>query len=161
LDLPGFVVLGAGEYGGELEVLIESTASAVNCRLCGVRAKPHGRREHLLRDVPVSGRAALLVWRKRIWRCRNVDCPMVTRTERSPLAGPRQSLTQRAKEWVARRVGAEAETVACVARTLGLGWWAVMRVVIDVGRPLMDSPDRFDDVRGLGVDEHAWQHANA
>jgi hypothetical protein len=101
LDLPGFVVLGAGEYGGELEVLIESTASVVHCGRCGVQAKPHGRREHLLRDVPVSSRPALLVWRKRIWRCRNIACPVVTWTERSPIAGPRQSLTQRAKAWVA------------------------------------------------------------
>jgi transposase len=33
--------------------------------------------------------------------------------------------------------------------------------VTEVGRPLVDSLDRFDDVPGLGVDEHAWQRANA
>jgi hypothetical protein len=56
LDLPGFAVLAAAEYGGELEVLVETTATAVDCRRCGRRAHVRGRREHLLRDVPAAGR---------------------------------------------------------------------------------------------------------
>jgi hypothetical protein len=68
LDLPGFAVLAAAEYGGELEVLVEITATAVDCPRCGRRAHAHGRREHLLRDVPTAGSAAVLVWAKRIWR---------------------------------------------------------------------------------------------
>ena len=67
LDLPGFRVLAAGEYGGELEVLVETTATAVHCGRCGRCAAAHARREHLLRDVPVSGRSAVLVWVKRVW----------------------------------------------------------------------------------------------
>jgi hypothetical protein len=58
LDLPGFVVLAAGEYGGELEVLIESIATIVHCGRCGAQARPHARREHLLRDVPGPAGAA-------------------------------------------------------------------------------------------------------
>jgi hypothetical protein len=38
-----------------------------------------------------------------------------------PAARRASPLTQRAKAWVARRVGADAETVAGVARTLGGG----------------------------------------
>jgi hypothetical protein len=121
-DLPGFTVLAAGEYGGELEVLVETTATVVHCVRCGRRASADARREHLLRDVPVSGRPAMLVWVKRIWRCRWIGCPIVTWTESAPLAAPRAALTQRAKRWVARRVGADAETVAAMGRTLGLGW---------------------------------------
>ena len=62
VDLPGFVILGAGEYGGELELLVETTATEVYCGRCGTRAQVHDRREHLLRDVPVAGRATVLVW---------------------------------------------------------------------------------------------------
>ena len=36
-----------------------------------------------------------------------------------------------------------------------------MRAVIEVGTPLVEDPARLDDVAGLGVDEHAWQRANA
>jgi transposase len=69
--------------------------------------------------------------------------------------------TQAACLWVTRRVGADGETVAGVARMLGVGWWAVMRAVTEVGTPMVDDPGRLDDVQGLGVDEHAWQRANA
>ncbi len=48
-----------------------------------------------------------------------------------------------------------------MARTLGVGWWSVMRAVIEVGRPLVEDPARLEAVVGLGVDEHAWQRANA
>jgi len=161
VDLPGFVILAAGEYGGELELLVETTATEVYCGRCGTRAQVHDRREHLLRDVPVAGRATVLVWWKRIWRCPDRACAVRTWTEQSPLGAPRQSLTARAKAWVTRRVGADGETVSSVARTLGVGWWSVMRAVVEVGTPLVDDPDRLADVAGLGVDEHAWQRANA
>jgi hypothetical protein len=61
VDLPGFVVLAAAEYGGELELLVETTTKLVYCEQCGIRAQVHDRKEHLLRDVPVSGRATVLV----------------------------------------------------------------------------------------------------
>jgi transposase len=161
VDLPGFVVLGAGEYGGELELLVETEPAVVHCGRCGGRAQVHDRREHLLRDVPMAGRATVVVWWKRIWRCRRPSCPVRTWTEQSPLGGPRQSLTGRAKAWVTRRVGADGESVAAVARTVGVGWWSVMRAVSEVGTPLVDDPARLDGVAALGVDEHAWQRANA
>lgn len=161
VDLPGFTVLAAGEYGGELELLVETTARIVHCGQCGSRASAHDRREHMLRDVPVGGRATVLVWWKRIWRCPNPDCDTRTWTEQLPVAAPRSALTQRAKAWLARRVGAQAHTVAALARELGLGWGTVMRAVTEVGAPLIDNPARLDDVRAVGVDEHAWQHANA
>jgi transposase len=160
LDLPGFTVLAAAEYGGELELLVETTATAVHCVGCGRRAFAHGRREHLLRDVPFGDRPTMLVWAKRIWRCRSLDCPVVTWTESAPIAAPRAALTQRAKTWVARRVGAHAETVAAVSRALGLGWRTVMAAVAEVGQPLVDDPARLNQVTGLGVDEHAWQRAS-
>ena len=161
LDLPGFTLLAAGEYGGELELLVETTATVVHCHRCNGRAQAHDRREHLLRDVPVAGRAAVLVWWKRIWRCPDRSCPVKTWSERSPVAGPRQALSTRAKRWLTRRVGHDGESVAAVARSLGVGWWSVMRAVAEVGQPLVEAPERLAAVTGLGVDEHAWQRANA
>jgi transposase len=161
LDLPGFVLLGAGEYGGELELLVETVPMVVHCRRCGGRAWAHDRREHLLRDVSVAGRAAVLVWWKRIWRCPNRSCQARTWSETSPVAAPREALTTRAKTWAVHRVGGDGESVAGVARSLGVGWWSVMRAVTELGRPLVETPDRLAGVAGLGVDEHAWQRGNA
>jgi len=69
LGLAGFVVLAAGEYGGELELLIETTESVTGCPRCGVVAALHDRRPRWVRDLPAGGRPVTLVWFKRVWRC--------------------------------------------------------------------------------------------
>jgi hypothetical protein len=48
---------------------------------------------------------------------------------------PRQTLTARAKRWVTRRVGRDGESVAVVARSLGVGWWSIMQAVAEVAYP--------------------------
>jgi len=159
LDLSGLRVLAVAEYGGELEVLVETIATSVMCPGCQRRASSHARREHLLRDIAVSGRATVLVWWKRIWRCRNIDCPIVTWSETTCGISPRAALTDRVRAWAARQVGQHADTVAAVARHLGTGWATVMRAVAAVGAPLVADPGRLDAVSALGVDEHVWQHA--
>lgn len=82
LGLDGFVVLTAGEYGGELELLVETTETVTGCPACGVVARPHGRRAHLVRDVPTAGRPVVLVWSKRLWRCDEHLCRRQTWSER-------------------------------------------------------------------------------
>lgn len=160
LGLPGFVVLAAGEASGELELLVETTPRQAGCPGCGVVAVPHGRRPHLVRDIPSAGRPVLLVWVKRIWRCAEPVCGRRTWTETSAAVAPRATLTERARRWACERVGREERTVAAVARELGVGWGTVMRAVRDYGQPLIDDPARLAGVTGLGVDEHVWQHAN-
>lgn len=71
LGMPGFVVLAAGEYGGELELLTETVETTTGCPDCGVVAEVHARRPHLVRDVPAGGRPVLLVWSKGSGGARN------------------------------------------------------------------------------------------
>ena len=52
LGLPGFVVLAAADYGGELEVLVETTESVTGCPRCGVVATVHDRQPRWVRDLP-------------------------------------------------------------------------------------------------------------
>ena len=159
LGLDGFEVLAAGEYGGELELLVETTATLVGCPTCGVLARPHGRRTHLVRDVAAGDRAVLLVWRKRLWRCTEAACAMATWTETHPDIAARAALTERARRWACRQVGQHGRTVAQVAALFGVGWNTVMRAVRVYGQPLVDDPHRLDQITAVGVDEHVWQHA--
>jgi hypothetical protein len=64
LGLASFVVLAAVEFGGELELLVETTESVTGCPSCGVIATAHGRRDHLVRDIRSAGRPVLLLWRQ-------------------------------------------------------------------------------------------------
>jgi len=59
-----------------------------------------------------------------------------------------------------RRVGKGGESVAAVARGLGVGWHTVMGAVWVHGRPRVDDPARLDGVAALGIDETAWLRAN-
>jgi hypothetical protein len=60
LGLPGFVVLAAAEYGGELELLVESIEGVAGCPRCGVVATLHDRRPRWVRDLPAGGRPVVL-----------------------------------------------------------------------------------------------------
>jgi transposase len=156
LGLDGFEVLAADVAGGEWRLVVQTTATAVGCTGCGVRAELHGRRTVRVRDLPVGGRPVVLCWRKRLWRCREPACKVRTWTERAAAIRPRAVLTERARAEACRRVGKDAHAVAAVARDLGVGWATIMRAVADHGRPLVEDPARLEDVTALGLDESSF-----
>lgn len=159
LGLDGFVVLAAVEDGAELVLLVETTADRDWCRDCGVRASSKGRARTQLRDLPAGGRPVRLVWRKRIWRCEQVQCPASSWREGSDAIAPRASMTERARREACQRVGRDGHSVAEVARELGVGWHTVMRAVIDHGTPLVEDATRVEGVRAVGLDESSFMKA--
>src|SRR5215211_2481646 len=146
LGMPGFVVGAQLEVDGEWWLHVETTAEMVGCAACGTRAVGHGRRPVRVRDLPVAGRPVLVVWAKRIWRCPDGDCAVGTWSERHDAIAPRSALTERARAEACRRVGEDEDSVAEVARWLGVGWHTVMAAVRDHGQPLVDDPSRLDGV---------------
>jgi transposase len=159
LGLDGFQVLAAQVVDGEWQLEVQTTATAVGCQGCGVRAELHGRRRVQVRDLPIGGRPVVLWWRKRTWRCREPACKVRTWTEQTAAIHPRAVLTQRARAEACRRVGKDAHAVAAVARDLGVGWATIMRAVADHGTPLVDDPTRLEDVAALGLDETSFLKA--
>jgi transposase len=159
LDLDGLEVGSAELVGGEWQLVVQTTATVVGCVSCGVRATPHGRRVVRVRDLPIGGRPVVLVWSKRLWRCREPACGVRTWTERVAGIAPRAVLTQRARAEACRRVGKDAHAVAAVARDLGVGWATVMRAVSGHGTPLVDDPMRLEGVAALGLDETSFLKA--
>jgi transposase len=145
--------------GGEWQLTVQTTATVVGCQGCGMRAELHGRRTVRVRDLPLGGRPVVLLWRKRLWRCREPACGVRTWTERAAAVRPRAVLTERARAEACRRVGKDAHAVAAVARDLGVGWATVMRAVAEHGRPLVDDPARLEEVTALGLDETSFLKA--
>jgi transposase len=159
LGLPGFVLLAVTEIDTELEYTIETTTTLVGCKSCGVVAKPKDRREVVLRDLPASGRAIRLRWRKRVWACVDPDCGTRTWTEESWLAAPRRHLTNRARAEICRRVGEDNDAVAACAKDYGVRWHTAMECVLDVGTPMVDDPSRIEGASAVGLDETMYLHA--
>ncbi|MDQ3989118.1 MAG: ISL3 family transposase [Actinomycetota bacterium] len=156
--LDGFRVLAAADAGGELELMIETTADRVGCPACGAVATAKDRRPTWVGDLPIAGRPVVLCWVKRIWACDHQPCPKRTWTETHEAIGPRAVLTERAATAAVGQVRVGA-TVAGQARALGVSWHTVMRQVRHLGVPVVKDPARLDGVTAIGVDEHAWQHA--
>lgn len=100
-----------------------------------------------------------LVWRKRIWRCEQAQCPAGSWRETSEAIAPRASLTERARAEACRRVGRDGHSVAEVARAFGVGWHTVMRAVVDHGTPLVEDATRLEGVRAIGLDESSFLKA--
>jgi hypothetical protein len=135
VGLPGFVVLAVGEYGSELEVLIETTESVAGGPRCGVVATLHDRKVMWVRDLPAGGRPVGLVWFKRVWRCAERACPQRTWSETvggDPAAGGAHRTGPGA-----RRVGQDATKVSRIATDLGVGWGTVMRAAWEFGLELV------------------------
>ena len=160
LGLDGFKVLEVAEDAAEMVVTVETVADWTGCSQCGVRAEAHDRLRVDIRDLPCFGRPARLVWLKRRWRCRQVDCDTRTWTETVAAVPGRAVITVRAGSEATRQVGELARPVAEVARELGVCWWTVMDAVIRHGTPLVDDPGRVGAVRALGVDETSFLSAN-
>ena len=52
--LAGFEILAAADAGGELELLVQTTADLVGCPACGAVARAKDRRPTWVRDLPLA-----------------------------------------------------------------------------------------------------------
>lgn len=159
--LARFEILAAADAGGELELLVQTTADLVGCPSCGAVARAKDRRPTWVRDLPIGGRSVVICWVKRVWCCPYRACGQRTWTETDPAIAPRAALTERARQWAFEQVAADDAAVSRVAAALGVAWWTIMRQVLDRGRPLIDEPARLAQVSAVGVDETAYLRANA
>ena len=163
--LAGFEVLAAADAGGELELLVQTSADLVGCPRCGAVARAKDRRPSWVRDLPIGGRPVVICWVKRVWCCLQPLCEQRTWTEQHPAIAPRATLTERARVWAFEQVAACDGAVSRVATALGVAWWTVMRQVIERGTPEIDDPARLapvdDPVAAVGVDETAYLRSSA
>ena len=148
--LDGLVAVTSVEVGGELELLVETTAELVGCPGCGAVARSKDRRPTWVRDLLIGGRAVVVCWWKRIWCCRYELCETNTWTETHEAIAARACLTERARQWAFEQVGDQDVAVSRTATTLGVAWWTVMDQVLVRGIALVEDRARLDDVS-------AWQ----
>ena len=156
IGLPALGFLGVEDGDdGEARIHVETKASAAGCPVCGVVARVKDRARIELVDLPLFGRPARLVWRKRRWACPDPDCANGSWTEEDPrIAAPRQVLTARAARWATVQVGRHARSVNEVAGELGCDWHTVNDTVVAYGEALLDADHhRIGEVDAVGLDE--------
>ena len=139
---------------GEAKVFVRTSTTRGGCPSCGSVAWVKDTADVELIDLPIYGRAARTVWRKRRFVCPASECATKSFTEEDDrIAGPRQRLTSRAARWATEQVGRHGRSVNEVAADLGCDWHTVNDTVVAYGELLIDDPDRFGDVEALGLDE--------
>ena len=161
VGLPGLHVIDVAERDRRLVVTVESARAEQGCRVCGVIAGSHGRRDVRLVDAPSFGRPVRVVWRKRTWECEEPACAVGVFTEQhDQVARAKARLTLRACWWAIGQLRFEHASVSGLARQLGTSWRTVWRSIEPLLKAMADDPARFDDVSSLGVDEHIWHHVD-
>jgi transposase len=157
-DVPGMHVLDVNEDDrGRLVLTVESDQVQTGCPSCGVVAVSHGRRPRTLHDAPCLGRVTVLRWLKRLWRCREPDCPTGVFSETHQIAPPRAVLTVRAVRWATDALAHDDTTVSALARQLGVDWHTAWNAIELEAKARTSDPQRLAGVKTLGVDEHIWR----
>jgi transposase len=157
-NLAGMHILDvAHDEADRLVVTVETDADVGGCRACGVVAVGHGRRDHVAADAPCFGAVTVVRWRKRVWRCAEPVCPVVTFSEEHELVAPRAKLTSRAVSWATDALAHDDTTVSALARHLGVDWHTLWDAVEAEATRRLADPARLQGVTVLGVDEHIWR----
>jgi transposase len=127
------------------------------CHRCGCRGVARDTVIRRLAHVPLGWRPTILRVRVRRYRC--TGCGHVWRQDTSKAAAPRAKLSRHAVLWALKSLVIDRMSIARIAAGLGASWHTVNAAVLAAGRELLiDDPTRFDGVRVIGVDEHAWRH---
>ncbi|MGE3845164.1 MAG: ISL3 family transposase, partial [Vicinamibacterales bacterium] len=127
------------------------------CRRCGCEGAPRDTVIRRLAHEPLGWRPTTLEVTVRRYRC--TGCGHVWRQDTTLAAEPRAKLSRGALRWALVAIVCQHLTVARVAEALAVSWNTANAAVLAEGRRvLIDDPHRFDGVKVLGVDEHAWQH---
>ena len=129
-DVAGMHVLDVeDDRDGWLVLTVESDQVQTGCPSCGVVAVSHGRRPRTLHDAPCLGRVTVLHWLKRLWRCREPDCPTGVFSETPQIAPARAVLTVRAVRWATDALAHDDTTVSALARQLGVDWHTALTAI--------------------------------
>jgi len=127
------------------------------CHVCGCQGVVRDTVERRLAHLPLGWRPTTLIVRVRRYRC--VGCGRVWRQDTSKAAEPRAKLSRAGLRWALEAIVVQHLTVARIAAALAVSWNTANEAVLAEGRRvLINDPARFDHVRVIGVDEHAWRH---
>jgi transposase len=152
LGLAGLKVEGVvrASSGAKIVQVATDDPDAARCPVCGVRSTS-GKEWVLTRpkDLPCGGEFAVMLWRKRRWRCRTQECPRATFTEAVAQVPARMRTTTRLRAALAVAVedGRDQSEVAACHQ---VSWPTVQRAVIARGAVELVEPE---PVRVLGIDE--------
>lgn len=156
LELEGFRVTETIETPNAVVVVIETRIPAGVCPRCGHgTAEGKGRRERILRDLPLKGKPTWLRWRRRAFRCRGCAHRFL---EQDPQMPPRVKATPRFERYLYRRSRPGMVSLSYVARAEGVSFYRVQRAHT-LGSLGELADEELGPIRFLAVDEANFKRA--
>jgi transposase len=150
--LDSFVVVDVARVADEVvEVVIETVAAEAPCPDCGmlswrIKDRPRVR----VKDLPASGQAVVLWWRKRRLLCLEPTCARLSFTEVNAEVPPRSRLTERLRERLATAVAGSNRAVSDVATEHGVAWHTAHAALVAASARWLPAPA---PTTVLGIDE--------
>jgi transposase len=132
-------------------VLIEQLAREAPCPECGVfTAALKDRPVMRLKDLPGSGQAVELWWRKRRLICVEPLCPRKSFTQTSTAVRPRGRVTERLRDRVATAIASSNRAVSDVAAEYAVSWRTAHKALVAAAARWLPEPS---PTSRLGIDE--------
>ncbi len=132
--------------------LVTDTDATAACPVCGVISiSPKGSAVTRPRDLGYGPGPIRLVWHKRRWRCREVDCGRPSFTECLPTVPAGARLTTRLRAECGAGIAGGFSCVSAAAEHYGVDWRIANAAFIAHVEPFLDQP--LPQVTVLGIDE--------
>lgn len=126
-------------------------------RRCGCQGVPRDTVSRQLAHEPFGWRPTTLVLTARRYHCK--ECSHVWPQDTTAAAPPRAKISRADLRWGLVGTVVGHLSMARVAQGLGVAWNTANDAVLAEGRRvLIEDPTRLDNVKVVGVDEHAWRH---
>jgi transposase len=134
-----------------VKVVVEQTAREGPCPDCGVLSSTvKDRPLRRVKDLPASGQAVELWWRKRRLICGEALCPRRSFTQTAEAVQPRARVTQRLRARVAAAIATSNRSVTDVAGEYGVSWPTAHKALIAAAACWLPEPE---PTTVLGIDE--------
>lgn len=148
LNLPAYTVISLEQNDHDYHIGAETKRAPSTCQLCqSDNIVGFGRREQMVRDLPMHGRRVGLYINARRFQCR--ACAK-TFYEALPDVDDKRLMTTRLTDWMGRQ--AVKRTFASIAEEVGCTEYTVRSVFSDYVNRL-EKTIRFETPKWMGIDE--------
>jgi len=148
LNLPCYKVLGIQESERDYHIDVAAAESPTSCPHCqSSNLVGFGRREQMVKDLPMHGRRAGLYIDTRRYQCRGCG---KTFYEALPEIDEKRLMTRRLAQWMGKQ--AIKRTFASIAEEVGCTEFTVRAVFSDYVNKL-EKTIRFETPKWMGIDE--------
>lgn len=148
LNLPCYKVLGIQENKHDYHINVEAIEPAASCSHCrSGNLVGFGRREQMVKDLPMHGRRVGLYIDTRRYKCRGCG---KTFYEALPEIDEKRLMTRRLAQWMGKQ--AIKRTFASIAEEVGCTEFTVRSVFNDYVNEL-EKTIRFETPKWMGIDE--------